>query len=92
MNLNHFSSKKTHPFWLLSLLLCLFMSIQSFAQSTTIKGIITDNTGLPIPGANVIEKGTTNSSSSDFDGKYAIKVSSPNAVLVFSYIGFEKRR
>lgn len=91
MNLNHFSSKKIHPYGLLLLLLCLFMSIQSFAQSTTIKGIVTDNTGLPIPGANVIEKGTTNSSSSDFDGKYAIKVSSPNAVLVFTYIGFEKK-
>lgn len=91
MNLNHFSSKKIHPYGLLPLLLCLFMSIQSFAQSTTIKGVVTDNTGLPIPGANVIEKGTTNSSSSDFDGKYAIKVSSPNAVLIITYIGFEKK-
>lgn len=92
MKLNHFSSKKLHPLWLFSFLLCLLLANESYAQSlTTITGKITDNTGLPIPGANIIEKGTNNSSSTDFDGKFAIKVSSLNAILTVSYVGHQSR-
>ena len=57
-------------------------------QKTTITGNITDADGLPLPGANVIEKGTTNGTQTDFDGNYSITVSNANAVLVFSYVGF----
>jgi TonB-linked SusC/RagA family outer membrane protein len=53
----------------------------------TVRGVVTDPTGMPIPGANVIEKGTTNGVVTDFDGNYEITVGS-DAVLLFSYLGF----
>lgn len=54
-----------------------------------VSGIITDDKGQPIPGVNIIQKGTTNGVSSDFDGKYSISlIKSQEYVLVFSYIGF----
>ncbi|WP_227021056.1 SusC/RagA family TonB-linked outer membrane protein [Arenibacter algicola] len=56
-----------------------------------ISGAITDENGTPLPGANIIEKGTTNGSQADFDGNFAITVSDENVVLVVSYIGFSTR-
>ncbi len=53
-----------------------------------IRGTITDINGSPIPGVSVLEKNTTNGVASDFDGNYAITPSGPNAVLVFSSIGY----
>lgn len=53
----------------------------------TVSGTIVDETGLPVAGANVIEKGTTNGSITDMDGKFILPVSS-DAVLEVSYIGF----
>ena len=52
-----------------------------------ITGVITDNQGVPLPGAAVLEKGTTNGTIADFDGKFSIEVSS-DAILVISYIGY----
>lgn len=92
MKLNHFSSKKSHPIWLFVFLLCFLLSTRTYAQSQiTVTGKITDNTGLPIPGANIIEKGTNNSSSTDFDGKFAIKISGLNATITVSYVGHQSR-
>ena len=63
--------------------------MQSLQAQSTITGTITDsNTGIPLGGANVIEKGTTNGVSTDFDGNYSITVSSSTATLVISYIGY----
>nr|WP_298791579.1 TonB-dependent receptor [uncultured Allomuricauda sp.] len=53
----------------------------------TITGTVNDNLGSPLPGANVIEKGTSNGTQTDFDGNYSITVGA-NATLVFSYVGF----
>ncbi|MCF7569532.1 SusC/RagA family TonB-linked outer membrane protein [Sabulilitoribacter arenilitoris] len=67
---------------------CL-LSMQSLQAQSTITGTITDSaTGIPLGGANVIEKGTTNGVSTDFDGNYSITVSSSTATLVISYIGY----
>lgn len=52
----------------------------------TITGIVTENNG-PLPGANVIVKGTSNGTQTDFDGKYSIEVNK-GETLVFSYVGF----
>ncbi|MDC6366790.1 MULTISPECIES: TonB-dependent receptor [Flavobacteriaceae] len=56
-------------------------------EQVSISGTVTDENGDPLPGANVIEKGTTNGTQTDFDGNYTISVGS-NAVLMFSYVGF----
>ena len=58
------------------------------ALQTPISGTVTDSQGIPLAGVNVLVKGTTNGSITDFDGNYSINVSSDNATLVFSYIGF----
>jgi len=81
------------------LVICLFIffgqSENAFAvdlwqvQAKTVTGTVTDGNGLPVPGVNVIEKGTTNGVVTDFDGIFAITVPDPGAVLVFSFVGFQ---
>lgn len=63
------------------------MEALSSMEQTTVTGTVTDSNGVPLPGANVVEKGTTNGVQTDFDGNYALNVQ-PGAVLVISYIGF----
>src|SRR5690606_19632462 len=60
----------------------------TFAQQKTITGTVTDDTGLPLPGANVIIKGTSTGTQSDFDGNYSI-TANVGEVLTFSYVGFD---
>ncbi len=57
-------------------------------QQKTITGRVFDPNGLPMPGVNVLEKGTTNGALTDAEGKFSIDVSSGQAVLSFSFIGF----
>ena len=54
-----------------------------------ISGTIVDETDQPLPGANIVEKGTSNGTQSDFDGNFTITVADQNAVLTISYIGFK---
>jgi TonB-linked SusC/RagA family outer membrane protein len=58
------------------------------AQGVPVSGTVTDIDGNPIPGVNVLEKGTTNGTVTDLDGKYSISVSSGESILVFSFIGY----
>lgn len=82
-------NKKLHYFLMLVSLLCLQAMT---AQQTRISGTVTDaDTGDPLPGINVVEKGTRNGTSTDFDGNYTISVADDSAVLVFSAIGFTTR-
>lgn len=53
-------------------------------------GTITDPEGLPLPGVNVVVKGTTRGTQTDFDGKYSIAVN-PNEQLAFSYVGYKSK-
>ncbi|SHE74934.1 TonB-linked outer membrane protein, SusC/RagA family [Arenibacter palladensis] len=53
-----------------------------------VSGTITDLDGVPLPGANILEKGTTNGTQADFDGNFSISVEDENSVLVISYVGF----
>ncbi|MDF4204084.1 von Willebrand factor type A domain-containing protein [Maribacter sp. SA7] len=64
----------------------LFYSMLLSSQQVKISGIVSDHAGYPMPGVNVMEKGTTNGTQTDFDGHYAIIVSE-GAELAFSYIG-----
>ncbi|MEE1961119.1 TonB-dependent receptor [Allomuricauda taeanensis] len=68
-------------------LLVLLCTAYGFSQTKTITGTVSDNTG-PMPGVNVLIKGTTNGVVTDFDGMFNIDGVSNSDVLVFSYIGF----
>lgn len=72
----------------LLLLIMTALSFDGMAQSVTVSGTVNDETGAPLPGVNILEKGTTNGTSSDAQGKYALNVSSGSAVLVFTFIGY----
>lgn len=70
----------------LLLFLCL-IPLCSIAQNITVKGIVKDNLGESVIGANVTEKGTTNGMITDLDGNFSLTVQK-NATLVISYIGY----
>ncbi len=75
--------------WIFTLLLAFSMQF-SFAQEKTVSGTVTDNNGMPLPGATVLVKGTNRGTSADFDGKYSIKASAGEA-LEISYVGYKTR-
>ncbi len=56
-----------------------------------VSGVITDSDGIPLAGANVVEKGTTNGVTADFDGNFSIEVANESATLVISYIGYSTK-
>ena len=56
-------------------------------QKITVTGILTDTNGVPIIGANIVEKGTTNGTVTDLDGRFSLETTS-NAILQISYIGY----
>ncbi|WP_255083615.1 SusC/RagA family TonB-linked outer membrane protein [Zhouia amylolytica] len=68
------------------LLIISCMTYISFAQEKTITGTVTDDFGSPLPGVNVLIKGTTTGTQTDFDGNYTINAN-VGQVLVFSYVG-----
>ncbi len=55
---------------------------------STISGRVTDDKGIPIPGVNIIVKGTTNGTTTDSDGRYSLEVEQEAATLIFSFIGY----
>ena len=57
-------------------------------QDIQVSGTVSDSNGTPLPGASVLEKGTTNGTQSDFDGNFTLTLSDENATLVISYLGF----
>lgn len=68
---------------------CLMLaSTTTFAQTSNVTGTVKDNTGMPIPGANVLIKNSTTGVQTDFDGKFAIKAKAED-ILVFSFIGMK---
>ncbi|WP_121329892.1 MULTISPECIES: TonB-dependent receptor [unclassified Flavobacterium] len=70
----------------IALLLFLLNTAFLFAQKE-VSGVVKDKSGAPLPGVNILEKGTTNGVSTDFEGSYKIKVKD-GATLIFSYIGY----
>ncbi|WP_445757210.1 SusC/RagA family TonB-linked outer membrane protein [Polaribacter sp.] len=67
-------------------------SISSLSQTVIVSGEVTDSLGNLLPGVSILVEGTTNGTTTDFDGKYAINIKTPNAILVFSYLGFETQK
>ncbi len=78
---------KTKFSGILALLLVLVVQL-SFAQQKTITGTVNDDSGLPLPGANVIIKGSNTGTQTDFDGNYSISAAT-GQTLMFSYVGFD---
>ena len=71
---------------ILSFAFFLLVSTYAFAQNA-VTGTVIDNTGMPLIGVSVVEKGTTNGSVTDIDGKYTVNVEK-GKTLVFSYVGY----
>lgn len=71
---------------IITLLLCCFSLLS--ARSQTISGKVTDESGIPLPGVNIIIKGTQSGSVTDFEGDFTIKAKEKD-ILQFSYIGFK---
>ncbi|WP_347922604.1 SusC/RagA family TonB-linked outer membrane protein [Pontimicrobium sp. SW4] len=78
---------KTKFSGILTLLLAFIVQV-SFAQEKTISGTVSDESGMPLPGVNIIVKGTTNGTQTDFDGNYTINASAGD-VLTFTYVGLK---
>jgi TonB-linked SusC/RagA family outer membrane protein len=77
---------KAKHYVLVFMSLCFLQNI--VAQQKTVSGTVHDDQGVPLPGVNVLEKGTSNGTSTDFDGNYSISVAGDSAVLVFSSLGY----
>jgi outer membrane receptor for ferrienterochelin and colicins len=69
----------------------LLIILPVFAFSQTVTGTILDEKGKPLFGVNVIEKGTTNGTTTDFDGKFSLSLSSANARIVFKFLGYKDK-
>lgn len=74
---------------LLLFLLALFISVGSYAQ-TALTGNVSDTSGEPLPGASVVEKGTTNGTTTDLDGNFTLNLKSSSTIVV-SFAGFETK-
>ncbi len=74
----------------LPIILMLAFGMHSIRAQETITGKVTDING-PLPGVNIVEKGTGNGTVADFDGNYSITVANSSSVLVFTYIGYTKQ-
>ncbi|MEN8805433.1 MAG: TonB-dependent receptor plug domain-containing protein, partial [Wenyingzhuangia sp.] len=73
-----------HLYYLMSLMLCVQFAV---AQST-VTGNVTDDQGVPLPGATILEVGTSNGTTTDFDGNYSITVQD-GASISASFVGYE---
>lgn len=76
---------------ILPLLIGLFLSVGAFAQTMTVKGHVKDSTGEPVIGANIVEKGTTNGTITDFDGNFTLQCKK-GVALVISFVGFQSQQ
>ena len=74
----------------LFILIGLFVSLSAFAQKITVTGQVKDPSNEGVIGASVIEKGTTNGTMTDMDGKFSLTVS-PKATLTITYIGYRSQ-
>ena len=91
MNFKDLFNKGANCCFAVVFLLCLLAGNQMQAQSITLEGTVKDAAGLTLPGVNILEKGTKNGTSSDFDGRYKLKLTNPKAVVTYSFIGFKTK-
>lgn len=70
---------------------CVLFSFGTYAQDNVVTGTVTSEDGAPLPGVNIVQKGTNNGVVADFDGNYEITLTSGSQTLVFSYVGFSSK-
>lgn len=75
--------------FLFLVLVLLFPAFMYGQERITVTGTVVDNTNLSVPGASIVEKGTTNGTVTDMDGNYSIVISKRNAILQFSFVGYK---
>ncbi len=75
--------------YLAMLLLLVFAGVSAFAQQHSVKGKVVDSQGNPVVGMTVMEKGTTNGTSTDADGNYTITLSSQGGTIEFNALGYK---
>ena len=96
---SHRIFKKSKILWFATFLSCMALNANTKEENNaifiinavqqTVSGTVVDDNGAPLPGASIIEEGTTNGAQSDFDGNFTLSVSDPNATLVISYVGYQ---
>ncbi|PQJ77582.1 SusC/RagA family TonB-linked outer membrane protein [Polaribacter glomeratus] len=86
------SNRLTKNSLFLAFLFLMVCSLSTKAQTITVKGVVISNNGVPLPGVSVLQKGTSNGTSTDFDGNYTIKLLiNKSKTLVFASLGFEDK-
>ena len=84
--------KKTRWLKVVGLIIPLLLfSIWSFGQAITVQGTVRDAEGQPLPGVSIVIQGTTKGAISNQDGNYSLDGVSPDAVLLFSFVGMETK-
>ena len=80
-------TEKTVSRFLLLVVAGLFFAVQAFSQAISVKGLVKDTTGEPVIGANILVKGTTNGTITDFDGNFQLEANKGD-IIVISFIGY----
>ena len=73
---------------ILAIVFSSFTAVNIEAQNR-ISGVVTDADGIPVPGASVVQKGTSAGASTDFDGNYSFELTLGEQILQFSYLGYK---
>jgi TonB-dependent starch-binding outer membrane protein SusC len=90
--------RKTLLFMSMAFVLMIFGVLQlrasedSQQKQTVVTGVVSDETGKPLPGVAVTVEGTTTGAITDINGKYSVNLSTPSAVLIFSFMGYNTQR
>ena len=71
-------------------LVFILLTSNSYGQDKNIEGIVSDNSGIPLPGVTVIKKGTKIGTSTDFGGNFNLTANT-GEIIVFSYVGFKTK-
>ncbi len=84
----HHLKKSVQPKSVLFFLFTMLISLNSFAQSTSVSGHVVGSDGLPLAGVSVQEQNATNGTASNSSGDFTLNVSNPNATLLISSLGY----
>ncbi len=88
--MKHILKNGVKYFYVITLFFSFFISNEISAQKNTIvSGVVKDESGMTMPGVNIIEKGTSNSSSTGIDGSFNLKLSTDNTVLIASFVSYQ---